>query len=112
MGSILAAAALAVALLFGLGVARAAELFAARIRAGRVEFFRGRAPLALMGDFRDVLRGAGDANLRVVLDRGRPALRVRGDLTAEQAQRLRNVLGRFTTAQLRTAPRCRPRRHG
>src|SRR5512147_1919160 len=50
--------------LFGIG--RATELFYVRAREGRLELLRGRAPIALVADFRDVLQGVRDADVRAV----------------------------------------------
>ena len=112
MEEVLVLVALAAGALVLLGLARASELFCLRIHQGQCRLLRGRAPRALIADFRDVLSGVREATLRAVVEGGRPSLRVRGRVSAEQMQRLRNVLGQYTTAQIRTAPRRRsgPRR--
>jgi len=92
---------------YAVGLSRQTELFVLRVREGSVRLVRGRVPVALLSDFKDVLRGAQDAQVRAVLSDGRPRLDARGSLSPEQQQRLRNVLGRFTTAQIRTLPGAR-----
>ena len=79
---------------------RELEVFALRVSEGRVTVLRGRPPAALMEDFRDVLRGAPDAEVRVVIVGGAPSLVVRGPLSTDTTQRLRNVLGRFPKSRL------------
>ena len=88
-------------------VLRANELFALRIRAGRVSVRRGRLPQRLLDDIADVVGSVQQASLRGVVEGGRPRLYAEGDLSAEHKQRLRNVIGSWSTAQIRTAPRAR-----
>lgn len=101
---------------FWLIVRRATELFCVRIERGRPHHVRGRLPPALFSDIADVVRSPSiDAvELRVVSQGGEPRLLVSGELDEERIQRLRNVLGRFRTAQIRSGrrPPRRTRRAG
>lgn len=83
---------------------RANELFVLSVRDGQVEVVRGRVPKSLLRDARDVLRGIKSAEIRATLEGGLPMVRGEG-LPPEQLQRLRNVVGRFSRAQIKSAPR-------
>lgn len=105
MSFVVLAAALLVVLPFALGLARANELFVLRVDDGKVSVVRGRIPQRLLDDVADVVarpRPAG-ARIRAVSDGGRPRLVAEGALRPEQLQRLRNVLGLWTVAQIRRA---------
>jgi hypothetical protein len=78
------------------------ELLCVEVRAGRVRRVRGRAPVALMDDFTVILKAVPDATVRVVVENRKPAVRARGRVGPDEMQRLRNVVGRYTTAQMRT----------
>jgi hypothetical protein len=106
MEAVLLAAVVLVAVAF-LGLSRANELFVIHVRSGKVRVLRGRVPGALLGDLGDVLANVPEATVRVVTSDGRPALAARGRVTSDQLQRLRNVVGRFTTAQIRAASKRR-----
>lgn len=103
----LAAGVIAAAFLF---LRRVNELFVLRVHRGRLEIVRGRLPQALLDDIADVVARSRAANLelRVISEGGMPRLLTRGSQSEEVAQRLRNVLGRWTVGQIRSAPR--PRR--
>jgi hypothetical protein len=91
-----------------IAIVRANELFYLRIRGGRVTVARGRIPQRLLDDIADVVRTVERAALRGTTEGGRPRLYAEGELAPEQKQRLRNLIGAWSTAQIRTAPR--PRR--
>ena len=57
-----------------LALGRHAELARLRLRGGRIEFVRGRLPPKLLHDLRDQLANcsAPDAEIRIMLDQGRP----------------------------------------
>ena len=78
------------------------------VRDGKLSFVKGRLPGRLFDDFADVLarRSIERADLRVVLDGGRPRV-VAWGVTEDELQQLRNVAGSYTTSQFRTgrAPR-------
>ena len=93
-----------------LAIVRANELFFLRIGGGKVAIRRGRIPKRLLDDIADVVRTVERASLRGVVEGGRPRLYAEGELDPDQKQRLRNLIGAWSTAQIRTAPR--PRRFG
>lgn len=84
-------------------IARQRELFRIRVRHGRIEHRSGRVPPALFNDIRDVAAHPAirSAELVALPDQGRARLVVTGDVSDAQAQRLRNVVGRFQLAQIR-----------
>jgi Protein of unknown function (DUF3634) len=90
-----------------LSIVRANELFFLRIREGKISVRRGRIPQRLLDDIADVVRAVDRATLRGVVEDGRPRLYAEGELAPEQKQRLRNLIGTWSTAQIRTAPRPR-----
>ena len=105
---------LLVALVFGalcmplvLAIIRANELFFLRVKSGKVAILRGRIPQRLLDEIVDIVAGVGQATLRGVNEGGRPRLYAEGDLGADHKQRLRNVIGTWSTAQIRQAPRPR-----
>jgi Protein of unknown function (DUF3634) len=92
-----------------LALVRANELFYLRIRGGRVFVRRGRIPQRLLDDISDVVRTVESATLRGVVEGGKPRLYAEGELRSEERQRLRNVIGTWSTTQIRNAPRPRRR---
>jgi len=92
-----------------LAIVRANELFFLRVRGGRVSIRRGRIPKRLLDDIADVVRDVKGATLRGVNEGRRPRLYAEGDLGAEHKQRLRNLIGTWSVAQIRSAPRARAR---
>ena len=90
-----------------LAIVRANELFFLRVHGGRISVRRGRIPQRLLDDMADVLPNVERATLRGVVEGGRPRLYAEGELGAEQKQRLRNLIGTWSTAQIRAAPRPR-----
>jgi hypothetical protein len=90
-----------------LAIVRANELFFLRIRTGKVEIRRGRIPQRLFDDIAEIVTGVDKGTLRAVIEEGKPRLYAEGDLRAEHKQRLRNVIGTWSAAQIRQAPRPR-----
>jgi hypothetical protein len=98
---------------------RANELFAIRVVRGTALHIRGRVPPALFSAIAEVVARPPieRATLRAVL-RGRvPTLEVGGNVPDYQIQQLRNVLGQFPAARIRSgrvasraAARLRPTR--
>lgn len=88
---------------------RATTVLVVRAEAGRVVGLRGRAPGELLRELQDVFErsnATGQVELRLE-DRG---VAVHADgLDAATRQQVRNVVGRFPPARLKTAPRVRPR---
>jgi siroheme synthase len=96
---------LAVLALLVLAVRRALELLVLEARNGRVTSARGRAPGELLREIEDVVaRSRASGRIVVRLEGGQAAVRASG-LDEVTTQRIRNVVGRFPTARLRTAPR-------
>jgi hypothetical protein len=114
MTGILLLVALALALLpLVIAIRRGAELFVIKVRDGQAHFFRGRIPQGLLDEIGDVVRSpkVAEAELRVVRRSGKPELETRGELGADQAQRLRNVLGRYSVQRIAAGGRRRAREH-
>jgi len=88
---------------FGYALRRANELFALKAQAGQLELLRGRLPPALLSEFADIARREQlhDAEIRVLNESGVPRLALDGAGTQAVKQALRNVLGRYSVAQIR-----------
>ena len=88
---------------FFLSLRRATELFVLRVRNGEVSVARGRLPERLFRDIQDVLRRTPpkQAEVKTIVSAKRPKLIVSGDIPEGQLQQLRNVVGRYETAQIR-----------
>jgi hypothetical protein len=81
------------------------ELFRLRVRGGKLELVRGRLPPALFSDLEDVFaRTSASAEIRVVSEQRRPRAIVDG-VDGDLAQRVRNVVGRFRLAEIRSGRR-------
>ncbi len=90
-----------------IGITRANELVVLDARAGKLEVRRGRAPAKLLRELGEVTRRAKlDAvSLKIVAEDARPRLVLGGTVDDGVAQRLRNVVGLFTLAELRQRPK-------
>lgn len=102
---------IAAALLVALAAAarRATSVLVVEVREGRVIGAEGRASGEMLRDLKDAVREArGDGRVELVLEDGGVSVRVDG-LDPGSAQRVRNVVGRFPAARLKTAPRLRER---
>ncbi|MEO8903257.1 MAG: DUF3634 family protein [Polyangiaceae bacterium] len=88
------------------GLRRANELFALSACEGRLTVVRGRLPPALFSDLQDIAarERLGAVEIRVVSESGVPRLLSSGGPPAFE-QAARNVLGRFSVAQLRAGRR-------
>jgi Protein of unknown function (DUF3634) len=88
---------------------RAVTIAELEIEAGVLRVVRGGIAPPVLADLRDVARRPPIADLRVRITRssGRAAVELVGDVTAEQAQRIRNVIGSVPLARLVNAPRRR-----
>lgn len=101
----------AAALLLALALAarHAATVLVVRVEAGRIIELRGRAPGELLHDLEDIFarsKATGRLALRLE-DRGvAPLMR---DFDPATEQQIRNVVGRFPPARLKTAPHVRSR---
>src|SRR4051812_5888911 len=98
-------------LAFGYALRRANELFALSARAGKLELVRGRVSPALLSEFADIARRErlDNTEIRVLSESGSPRLVLSGVVNPALEQALRNVLGRYPVAQIRTG---RLRAHG
>lgn len=108
----LAVGALAV-FVFGLfAAARSAQrLLVVEVVRGVVKKADGRAPPTLLQDFDDVLaKTKTDATVVLLVRRGEVTVETNGEIDEAVTQRLRNVVGRFPAARLRTAPLTKRRR--
>jgi hypothetical protein len=97
-----------VVLLFARALRRGTELFRIRVHDGEVALERGRLPPALFHEIVDIVRlhRIEQASIRAVLSGGAARLVFEHDGGAAAAEQpLRNVLGRFTTTQLRSGRR-------
>ncbi len=88
------------------GLRRANELFALSAREGTLTVTRGRLPPALLSDLEDIAarERLDKAEVRVVSESGVPRLLSSGAGPAFE-QAARNVLGRFSVAQIRAGRR-------
>lgn len=100
---------LVAALVLGIGLARANELFYVRVEGRHVRLLRGRLPQRLLDDIAEVLRAepVGRGAVRAVVEDRRPRVILEGDISPEQGQRIRNVVGMWPLAKIRSAPRRR-----
>jgi hypothetical protein len=82
---------------------RAASLFVIRVRDGDATLRRGRIPPPLLSDIKDIMKrsGSGHAEVHCTVSGGAPSLSLRGEVSADVAQQLRNVVGRYSVAALR-----------
>jgi len=92
-----------VAFVFWLAIRRSNELFCVAVHEGQVRVVRGRAPPRLIRDFEDVLVRAKTqtAEVRVVVEQQQARVEGTG-ISAGTEQQLRNVLGTWQLAQLRS----------
>jgi hypothetical protein len=79
------------------------------VHGGKVAVTRGGIAPRILADLGDVVARprVARATLRVVKDSGLARLEATGDLTADQVQQLRNVIGSVPLAKLANAPRRR-----
>lgn len=85
-----------------ISIRRGTELFLIKVRDGHAIFSRGRMPQGLLDDIVDVVRSPPieRAELRAVRRGGQPELVVQGVVSADQKQRLRNVIGRYSVQRI------------
>jgi len=86
----------------GLSIRRSTELFRVRVRDGKARFVRGRLPPRLLTDLSDVVRSppVARAEIWAVRRSGKPRLQTKGELSREQQQRLRNIIGTYSLARI------------
>jgi hypothetical protein len=94
-------------LTIGVAIARALRLLELVVERGRVVSARGRAPAELLREMVDVLeRARATGRVTLAIEGGEVAVRALG-MDEATTQRLRNVVGRFPAARLKSAPRVR-----
>lgn len=88
---------------------RAVTIAELDIERGAVRVVRGGIAPPILADLRDVARRPplDGVRVRILRSSGRAAVELVGDVPAEQAQRIRNVVGRVPLARLVNAPRRR-----
>lgn len=86
------------------GLRQAATLFTVRVRDGRIASTRGRIPARLLSEIADIVErgGVARANIRAVSRDGRPVLQFAGEMAPGPAQQMRNVVGQFTSGQIKS----------
>jgi hypothetical protein len=86
------------------GLRRAGILFTLIIREGRVARSSGRIPPRLLSEIADIVDRAGvtHAKIRGVMRDGRPVLLFEGEMSPGIQQQMRNVVGQFTAAEIRS----------
>lgn len=82
-------------------LARSRELFRIRVRDGRQTLTRGYAPVSLLNDFGSAVRRVKRGTIRAYRSGDVARLELRGDIDADAAQRLRNLLSLYPVARLR-----------
>src|SRR5262245_8777664 len=92
-------------------IRRSTELFKLKVRDGKAHFVRGRIPQSLLSDVNDIVRSPAiaRAEIRAVRRGGKARLEANGELTPEQRQRLRNVLGAYSLQRIMAGGRTRGR---
>lgn len=86
---------------------RATTLLELRVLHGKVQAQRGRAPGELLRDLNDIFeRAQATGVLALRLENGGIAVHA-PDFGPDAQQQIRNVVGRFPPARLKTAPRVR-----
>ncbi len=83
------------------------RILEASVVMGKLTRLRGHAPLRLLQDLEDVAgeRPVRRGTIRIEVQDKMPRLLASGDVTAHELQRMRNVLGTWKLASLRSAPR-------
>jgi hypothetical protein len=96
-----------------LSIRRSTELFRVKVRDGKATFVRGRIPASLLSDISDVVRSppVARAEIWAVRRSGKPRLQTKGELSPEQTQRLRNIIGTYSLQRIQAGAR-RARRRG
>lgn len=96
--------ALILTVLFWLwGIQRAGTLFTVVVKKGRISRTQGRIPPRLFQEIQEILERAGvtHAKIRGVLRDGEPVLQFDGEMSPGTQQQMRNVMGQFTSAEIR-----------
>lgn len=94
---------------FFLALSRASNLFEIEVRNGRARHVSGRLPQRLFNDIDEIVRRPAieQCRIRCIGEGGSPRVVVRGKISDEQLQRLRNVVGKYQVGQIRAGKRPR-----
>jgi hypothetical protein len=86
------------------GLERSATLFSVKVKGGRILRIRGRIPPRLLTEITDIIERAHvvEAEIRGVLRDGRPVLLFDGEMSPSTEQQMRNVVGQFSAAEMRS----------
>ena len=108
--AVLVACAIGVAVLLLLVWAssrNAITIAVAEVQDGKLEVTRGGLSPRVVGDLRDVVSRpkVKSATLRILRQKDRARIEIHGDISEQQVQRLRNVVGNVPVAQLVKASR-------
>src|SRR5580658_7367336 len=108
--AVMVAAAIGVAILLLLvwwSARSAITIAVAEIRDGKVEITRGGIAPRVLGDLRDIASRPRitSATVRIIRAKDRARVEVSGNVSEQQVQRLRNVIGNVPVAQLLKADR-------
>ena len=89
-------------------IARSTELFVVVVQKGKPRLLRGHAPSRLVDDVMDVLSRAklsNRATIRCVVHNAHPRIETDDAVPAGTLQQLRNVVGHYSVAQIRSGKR-------
>lgn len=86
------------------GMNRAQRLFVLIIREGRIARSSGRIPPRLLAEIADIIERTGviHGRIRGVVRDGQPVLLFEGEMSTGTQQQMRNVVGQFTTGEIRS----------
>jgi len=92
-----------------LALQRANELFRISVRQGHASHVSGKLPRPLFHDIQEIVARPALQNvqIRVISEAGRPRVLFKGKISQGQAQRLRNVVGKYQVQQIRAGKRPR-----
>jgi Protein of unknown function (DUF3634) len=96
--------ALILAVMFWIwGIRREGTLFTLVVKKGRITRSQGRIPARLFREIEEILERAGvtHAKIRGVVRDGSPVLQFDGEMSPGAQQQMRNVVGQFTTGEIR-----------
>src|SRR5262249_14280142 len=81
------------------------ELFVGGSVEGKTRLVRGRLPPRLLADINDVVQAVAGARLHCLNEGGKPTLYAAGKISSAETQRLRNLVGTYSVAQIRSGAR-------
>lgn len=95
-----------VLIVFAVVVSRAGELFYISVRDGKLLVVRGRVPVSLLQDFRDICNQprVRRGSIRAHRGEGHAQISASGDIDEGREQRIRNTFMLYPASKLRMAP--------